>query len=95
MRFNSTCHLLVSDMYSRHPVISEIQGIISQMPQQKTTVSFCWIPSHIVISGNEHSKEAFFQPLFTNCVNNLVINERVIHLRYQQEGDSCYHSSNK
>ncbi|XP_075231785.1 H(+)/Cl(-) exchange transporter 7-like [Lycorma delicatula] len=38
-------------MYSRHPGVSDIQFVISEMTQRNTDVSFCWIPSHIGISG--------------------------------------------
>lgn len=77
---------VISDVYSRHPVVYEIHCLISQMNRCNTNVSFCWIPSHIGISGNECpgnvAKEACFRSPLTNCIvsNDLVCTlKRVVH----------------
>ena len=37
----------------QNAIVSQIRFIIHTLKQQKTSITFCWIPSHIGIEGNE------------------------------------------
>ena len=42
-------------LYPRNPLITEIQRFLWFLHSRYRSVSFCWVPSHVGIPGNEHA----------------------------------------
>lgn len=78
----------LQNMYSWHPLIEEILSTLGEMDCREAQVSFCWIPSHVGIPGNEHTDSAakdacsqlpFTKPIvaddFISLIKNLLLAE--------------------
>ena len=40
-------------LYTRNPLVLKIQRFLCDLHAHRKSVSFCWIPSHVGLSGNE------------------------------------------
>ena len=45
----------IADIYSNHPIVTKIQSWIILLQTRHKTITFCWIPSHVNIPGNENA----------------------------------------
>lgn len=43
----------IGDIFSRHPLVLTIQRFLRLLHSRKRSVGFCWVPSHVDITGNE------------------------------------------
>ena len=51
---DSRSHLqALGRVYTRNPLVLKIQRLLCGLYARRKFVSFCWIPSHIGLSGNE------------------------------------------
>ena len=43
----------IKDIYSKNPIVKQIQTIIIRLANMNKQVRFCWVPAHVDIPGNE------------------------------------------
>ena len=48
-----SCILALKTIYPRHPLIQDVLVRLSILDEAGKSVSFCWVPSHVGIRGNE------------------------------------------
>ena len=48
----------MSDFNTFHPVLQDILVLLTTLDRDGKSVTFCWVPSHVGIIGNERADEA-------------------------------------
>ena len=85
------------DFNTHHPVLQDILVLLTTLDRLEKSVFFCWIPSHIGITGNERADEAakrasrgrytLFLPLPAKDL--LTVCSFHIRLKWQEDWGSC------
>ena len=50
-----SCIQGIQNMYTQHPIVSKIQDQLVELYTKQKLIKFCWIPSHVGITGNEEA----------------------------------------
>ena len=43
----------IKDIYSKHPIVKQIQTLLNRIINNNRQVRLCWVPAHVSIPGNE------------------------------------------
>ena len=83
---NETLHLVLSDSLSSllalrafnpsNPLVQDILARLTSLDRAGTSVQFCWIPSHVGISGNELADAAARRAASAPCTRRLLLPAR-------------------
>ena len=82
-------HLILTDslssllalrrFYPSHPILQDILARLSAIDQTGKSVQFCWIPSHVGITGNERADAAARRAASVPCTRRLPIPARDLY----------------
>ena len=82
-------HLILTDslssllalrrFYPSHPTLQDILARLSAIDQTGKSVQFCWIPSHVGITGNERADAAARRAASVPCTRRLPIPARDLY----------------
>ena len=68
--------LALRSFYPSHPILQDISARLSAMDQTGKSVQFCWIPSHVGITGNERADAAARRAASVPCTRRLPLPAR-------------------
>ena len=88
--------LAMSDFDTFHPLLQDILVLLTTLDRDSKSVTFCWVPSHVGIIGNERADEAAkrasrgqrtrFQPLPASDL--LAVCSSHVRLKWQEDWES-------
>ena len=77
---NSLSSLLtLRSFYPSHPILQDILVRLSAIDQTGKSVQFCWIPSHVGITGNERADAAARRASSVPCTRRLPLPARDLY----------------
>lgn len=103
-------HLILSDslssllalrgFYPRHPLVQDILLRVTSLYQAGKSVEFCWLPSHVGITGNELADAAARRASSAQCTRRFPLPaadlfpaiSRFVHSQWQQLWDAQQNS---